>query len=154
MEENKISYGPYGLTSRYAKWPQESVDSDLFVTAVGAWCTLGETCAPSYAGDKIAVKIDEFAEFSNDTRVSLRWDRGVGISWDGEDDLSEPELLEHIAMGLLPDEGETEDAGELRSWHEYAWTLQTLGVQITPDELKTLPKLTEMSESLKAALTG
>ena len=32
-------------------------------------------------------------------------------------------------------------------------TLQTLGVQITPDELKTLPKLTEMSESLKAALT-
>ena len=122
----------------------------------GAVIAIGSRCTPKGAGsstgspDQVGVEVDEFAEFDDGTRVSIRWDRGCAISLNGAGQLSEQELLEHLEGALLPDEGEVEDLGERRSWHEYALLLAEQGNNATAQELKNLPCLTELSSDLRA----
>lgn len=82
--------------------------------------------------------------------MSIRWDRGCAIGLNRFGKLSEQELLEHLEGALLPDEGEVEDLGERRSWHEYALLLAEQGNNATAQELKNLPCLTELSSDLRA----
>lgn len=101
---------------------------------------------------KLSIKVDEFVELADGTRLSIRWDRGVTISCPEGDSLSEAEARQNIEMGLLPDEGEVEDDGKKRSWHEYSHLLAAMGLITSPDELKSLPLRTELSSDLRELL--
>lgn len=142
--------------TRAAQWPVQSVDPSARVVAVGAWCSKRSTGEPRPEHNYLSIQIDEFAELSDGTRVSLRWDRGVTVSWDNEsanEPVSEQEVLMHLEGGLLPDEGEVADEGQARSWHDYARLLTEMGIEATVDELKSLPYFTEFSPELQSSLS-
>ena len=157
MSFEDTAFMPIGDDEQLPKWPSDTGGSSSVVTAVGAWCDV-ERNGEMQAGRRyFPVRIDEFDEMSNGVRISIRWDRGVTVSWGrddgGDEGLPEEELLGHLACGLLPDEGETEDAGELRSWHEYALLLRARGIAATAKFLRDLPYLTELSSGLSSLLT-
>ncbi|MDO5635213.1 MAG: hypothetical protein Q4G34_10145, partial [Micrococcus sp.] len=70
----------------------------------------------------LSVEIDEFVEFGDGERLSLRWDRGLTIL--PASSLTLSELHEHVDCALLPDESEGEDASAARSWAEYTRLLR------------------------------
>lgn len=124
-------------------WPAQHIDPEAEDTAVGAWCSIGQQSQMRPGRKYCPVRMDEFVEISNGVRVSVRWDRGVTVSWDAEngeaDGLSERELLDRLEGALLPGEGEAEDVGALRSGHEYASMFQALGVPVAVEQLRQLP---------------
>ena len=146
MEE--MAYGPAGVAPRTATWVKRNGSTGVLV-AVGARCTPKGAGSSTGSPDQVGVDIDEFVEFDDGSRVSIRWDRGCAISLNGAGQLSEQELLEHLEGALLPDEGEVEDLGERRSWHEHALLLAEQGINATAQELKNLPYLTELSSDLR-----
>lgn len=148
MNTPEFSYEPIGLPIRGPIWPAPEAARSQLIVAVGAWCVPGETPGDAEGRAKLSIKIDEFVELSDGTRLSIRWDRGVTISYPEGDSLSETEARHNIEMGLLPDEGEVEDDGEKRSWHEYSDLLMTIGLTASTDELKVLPLHTELSPEL------
>lgn len=121
----------------------------------GAVIAIGSRCTPKGAGsstgspDQVGVNIDEFVEFDDGTRVSIRWDRGCAISLNGFGKLSEQELLEHLEGALLPNEGELKTwanavpSTSMRSCWRSRVSMQLQG-------LKNLPYLTELSSDLRA----
>lgn len=137
------------------RWPATSFEPGVKAVAIGAWCTIRLSPRPRPGHCNLSVKIDEFADLSDGSRVSLRWDRGVTASWDSSDgdvSLSEADVLMHVEGGLLPDEGEYADVRHSRSWHTYARLLAEMGVAMSADELKALPYLTEFSPELQSNL--
>lgn len=158
MNFDDVTYMPFGYDERHPKWPAGPIDSAAVITAVGAWCDTGSNHQTRTGRRYFPVEIDEFVEMSDGTRISIRWDRGITVAWDAEGDndvgLSEQELLSHLEGGLLPDEGETEDVGALRSWHEYSLLLRALGVSVNAEQLRQLPYLTEYSPELSRLLTS
>lgn len=157
MTFEHMAFMPFDVEKQLPKWPAAKIELAPVVTAVGAWCDTGFSDGAKTGRTCFPVRIDEFVEMSNGVRISVRWDRGVTVSWfpegDKDDGLSEADLLTHLEGGLLPDEGETEDVGELRSWHEYALRLHALGVLVTAEQLRALPYLTEFSSDLSRRLT-
>lgn len=107
MEE--MAYGPAGVAPRTATWVKQNGSTGVLV-AVGVRCTPRNGGRSAGSQDQLGVEVDEFAEFDDGTRVSIRWDRGCAISLNGAGQLSEQELLEHREGALLPDEG------ELKTW--------------------------------------
>lgn len=109
MSEDLLSYTTVGNPQpRTARWPVQSVVPGARVVAVGAWWTKRCAHEPRPERDYLSIQIDEFAELSDGTRISIRWNRGVTVSWDSEkanEDVSEQEVLMHLEGGLLPDEG-------------------------------------------------
>lgn len=157
MNKDELLYTTVGTPqTRAARWPAQSVNLSARVVAVGAWCSNRSAHEPRPERNYLSIQIDEFAELSDGTRVSIRWDRGVTVSWDSEnanEHLSGQEVFIHLEGGLLPDEGEAADEGQTRSWHEYARLLTEMGVAATADELKSLPYFTEFSPELQASLS-
>lgn len=157
MNKDELRYTTVGKPqTRAARWPAQSVDPRARVVAVGAWCSTRSPHKPLPEREYLSIQIDEFAELSDGTRVSLRWDRGVTVSWDNEsanEPVSEQEVLMHLEGGLLPDEGEVADEGQARSWHDYARLLTEMGIAATADELKSLPYFTEFSPELQSSLS-
>lgn len=158
MAFEDMTYMPFGYDERHPKWPAGPIDSAAVITAVGAWCDTGSNYQTRPGRRYFPVEIDEFVEMSDGTRISIRLDRGITVSWEAEDGnadgLSAPELLSHLEGGLLPDEGEIDDGGELRSWHEYSLRLHALGISVTAEQLRQLPYLTEFSSDLSGLLTS
>lgn len=148
MNTPEFSYEPIDLPIRGPVWTAPESVSQQPIVAVGAWCTPGETPGAAEDRAKLSIKIDEFIELADGTRLSIRWDRGVTISYPEGDSLSKTEAHQNIEIGLLPDEGEVEDEGEKRSWHEYSHLLATIGLTASPDDLKALPLQTELSPDL------
>lgn len=139
------------------RWPATALEPGVRAIAVGAWCTIHSSPQPLPGHCNLSVKFDEFAELSDGSRVSMRWDRGVTASWDsgdGDVSLSEAEVLAHIEGGLLPDEGEYADVRHSRSWHTYARSLAEVGTAVSADELKALPYLIEFSPELHSKLSN
>lgn len=56
--------------------------------------------------------------------------------------------------GEASDDGEVEDDGEERSWHEYSRLLAAMGLTASPGALKALPLLTEFSPALHELLSN
>lgn len=158
MAFDDVTYMPIDVEEQLPKWPAGPIDSAAVITAVGAWCDTGFNGQTKPGRCYFPVRIDEFVEMSNGVRISIRWDRGITVSWEAEDGntdgLSAPELLSHLEGGLLPDEGELEDGGELRSWHEYSLRLHALGIPVAAEQLRQLPYLTEFSSDLSGLLTS
>lgn len=151
MDMEKIIYGPSGNEPRSATWVKKSGNPGA-VVAVGARCALRAAERRARSSGKLAVEVEEFVELDDGSRMSIRWDRGFTVSLNGSGRLSELELLEHLEGALLPDEGEAEDQGERRSWHEYALLLAAQGISATARELKGLPYRTELSAELRDQL--
>lgn len=154
MSPDEFHYTTVGdLEAPRPRWPGPLTAANLQVVAVGAWCCLQPMYSPDPGRNCLSIRTDEFAELSDGSRVSIRWDRGVTASWNSDDQMSEREALIHLDGGLLPDEGEVDDDGEARSWHEYARLLQAMGIKTTAGELKSLPYVTEFSPELRANLS-
>lgn len=157
MNEDELRYTTVGNPqTRAARWPAQSVDPSLRVVAIGAWCSKRCAHEPLPERDYLSIQIDEFVELSDGTRVSIRWDRGVTVSWDSEnadEHVSKQEVLMHMDGGLLPDEGDAADEGQTRSWFEYARLLTEMGIATTREELKSLPYVTEFSPALQSSLS-
>ncbi|GAA4377521.1 hypothetical protein GCM10023166_29650 [Paeniglutamicibacter cryotolerans] len=105
------SFAAIGKRMQLPQWLAEHIDPAAVVTSVGAWCSIGPHRQMRPERKYFPVRIDEFVDMSNGERVSVRWDRGVTVSWDAivDEDAgrSEAELLFHPERGLLPDEGKT-----------------------------------------------
>ena len=144
-----MAYGPAGVAPRTATWVKQSGSTGVLV-AVGVRCTPRNGGRSAGSQDQLGVEVDEFAEFDDGTRVSIRWDRGCAISLNGAGQLSEQELLEASRGRFVARRGRIEDLGERRSWHEYALLLAEQGINATAQELKNLPYLTELSSDLRA----
>lgn len=103
----------------------------------------------------LSCSLEEFARLSNGVTVTLRNDRGVGVSLDPRDatgKLTKRELLQNMDLALLPDEGNSYDAGERLPWHEFADLLSERGIKSTPHLLRTLPYERELSPALQQNL--
>ena len=152
MTNPDFSYPPIDLPIREAIWAAPSPVPQQPIAAVGAWCFPGEASDDGEDRSMLTINADEFVELADGSRLSLRWDRGVTISWHNEDSLTESEARHNIKTALLPDEGEVEDDGEERSWHEYSRLLAAMGLTASPGALKALPLLTKFSPALHELL--
>lgn len=153
MTFEDVAFMTLGKDEQRPKWPAEPIDPTATVAAVGALRDTGHVRQSGSERSYFRVRIDDFVEMSNVVRFSIPWDRGVTVPWGSDDGwLSEPELLAHLEGGLLPDEGEGDDAGELRPWHEYALLLHARGIPVTAEQLRELPYLTEFSSELSKLL--
>lgn len=148
-----MRFEPIEETTSEGLWPATRPLTGATVVGVGARCYLREDPASVSGMSYLSIGVDEFVDLSTGRRLSMRWDRGATLSWDKTVSSTPPsaETLTKLADGaLLPDEGEVEDAGESRSWHEYADLLQVHGLIVAPDFLKGLPYVLEFSADLRA----
>ena len=117
------------------------------VIGLGVSCTVAHISAGSFA-----FSLQEFACLDDDTRVAFRSDRGCGFSHRPEGDplqLAESELLHHVSMALLPDEGIEEDAGERLPFHEYSELLGQIGISASAGSLKSCPFIVDLAPEVR-----
>lgn len=145
-----LHYESLGEPAPAPFWPGEPSADDGAVTAVGCrWYARDHDGGREDRG-YVSIGVDEFVEFASGRRLSMRWDRGATLSSSvpapGLDTMSPSQLDSLLDGALLPDEGETEDQGERRSWHEYSLLLEGRGVRISAAALKALPYLREPAQ--------
>lgn len=147
-EGGAVSDASAGSTETAPPSQHESVE----IISMGAFCKLSPNVPlrPRKTGvNAVSIHIEEFALLANGAQITIRSDRGVSIGLVGEErSISEEEVSEAVLGALLPDEAETEDEGEPRSWHELASRLTAMGFDTTPAGLKALPYEIRLSSEL------
>ncbi|NHI17069.1 hypothetical protein [Microbacterium excoecariae] len=133
-------------------------DAQLMVSEPVSVVSLGVVChLDSLTPGSISCALEEFARLDNGTVITIRMDRGVGVSLDTKsyhDVLTEDELRDQVAIALLPDEGVKEDEGEPLPWHEFAELLAARGVLVAPDELRALPFEFQLQPQMQEVVTS
>ncbi|PRX45037.1 hypothetical protein B0I33_110136 [Prauserella shujinwangii] len=127
----------------------------------GAVVALGVVCGLRVPWDQstrqVSFALNEYVDLESGKRVVLGNQRGVTIGERGGSPsdfrgFTEEELRELLVGGLLPDEGDEEDAGESRPWSRLAELAAARGVTVTPEELKALPYIFEFRPAVRALL--
>jgi hypothetical protein len=145
-------------------------DAAVDVLKLGAWCDLHseaeyreELIARGMPDQQIrqdikafkrsaAFRVSEFALLSDGRRVTLHNERGFN-SWSSSGDPWSHLTLEGVAADVLttvlPDDG---DPQEEHPWEWLAELLTAHGVEVSSDELRSLPYVIEYSDRLLARL--
>jgi hypothetical protein len=95
--------------------------------------------------------VHEFAVFASGRRLTLHSERGFGVSGpiDSWTHLTAASLEAHVRCTVLPDD---DDTGDDHPWEWLAGLLRAHGVEVSPEQLRTVPYTVKFSRRLSQRL--
>jgi hypothetical protein len=111
---------------------------------------------PARNGDprRQEIRVSEFIDLQDGRRLILHAERGYVFEIRPDGDIWEHATVESVTRDVLnvvlPDEPATEE-------HPYEWLAERArarGVPVTPDDLRRLPYVVELTDRLRARLAG
>lgn len=156
MNSAEWQYTSLDMPHTGPRWPAGGVGKDAVVRSTGVFCEIKPADSSAFDSRfRLELSLEEFAEFSDGTRLTLDHTRGVGILSHGGI-ITAGDLPENINAALIPDEdinGVEPPADEKRPWEDYAQVLASVGCHVSADELRGLPSTIEYSKRLEDYLT-
>jgi hypothetical protein len=125
------------------------------VVALGAWCEHVPPERAQVSPGSACFEVAEFAVLDDGRRILLHAERGFAVSRSTRDDpwtwLTAEGIRSDVLTTVLPDDQPAQED------HPYDWLRELLrqaGVEASPDELRAVPYVVELSDDVLARLSA